>query len=222
MLLNKIMPTTSRMLQNGRVMQKRYSVFDVSGTPSQRAINDLRVSMPEDLSWLADAMWKDGRRATLREVMLADPMRQELDLDRKIRKRSHPLHHGIKAAFERRKQFIAQREEKSEEDVLRLDIPPDLTDVQRRVFIRMVEEEEKRRRKYGLPKTKTYVSAPQDDFLFAKKEVSSSDLRRFNRLGETDSVDWNDVSKSALFYGLMIYFLAILSGNIGPLISSLG
>eukprot|EP01064_Diplonema_japonicum_P017890 TRINITY_DN2632_c0_g3_i3.p1 TRINITY_DN2632_c0_g3~~TRINITY_DN2632_c0_g3_i3.p1 ORF type:complete len:143 (+),score=33.17 TRINITY_DN2632_c0_g3_i3:47-430(+) len=106
-----------------------------SGAEMQAKINRIRSELPHDYQWLADAMWTEGRRSTLSEIIAQDPYSREESLDRKIAERTHPLHHGIRAAFEARQAVIRKKAEANSRDDLKYDLPEGLTTLQRRVFI---------------------------------------------------------------------------------------
>ena len=121
--------------------QKRYFLPQMT-PPTQSELNQFRSTQQEGFEWIADAMWKDGRMATMKEMLERDPMNYELMVDKQMRKREHPLHHGIKAAFEKRLQYLKQQESKGDlpsgyEYKAGLEVPIGLTASQERVFLEM-------------------------------------------------------------------------------------
>eukprot|EP00756_Hemistasia_phaeocysticola_P003622 Hpha_TRINITY_DN1233_c0_g1::TRINITY_DN1233_c0_g1_i1::g.44836::m.44836 len=101
----------------------------------------MRSLLPPEEQWYADAIFKDGRRATLKEIMESDPYAREQMIDNTIAKRGHPLRFGIQAALFRRIELLKQKEEKAGE--YDRPMPDGMSQLQMQVLQKLREEHEK-------------------------------------------------------------------------------
>ena len=100
----------------------------------------MRESLDEEYNWLPEALWVDGRRATMQELYAADPNGKERDMDELMSQRGHPLRQGIKAAFEQRVALKGRQMEEESEKLVRHHIPDGLSPEQELIYLRLKEE----------------------------------------------------------------------------------
>ena len=128
--------------QRQQQQQRRPFTLGPTGQPSQQEMNNMRAHLEEDMQWLPEALWIDGRRATMGELYAANPNMADLEIDEQLqnRNRKHPLHQGIKAALERRTAVLKQAEEEEGGWEYLDEAPEGLTDMQKKVYLELKKQ----------------------------------------------------------------------------------
>eukprot|EP01060_Flectonema_neradi_P014982 TRINITY_DN21685_c0_g1_i1.p1 TRINITY_DN21685_c0_g1~~TRINITY_DN21685_c0_g1_i1.p1 ORF type:complete len:223 (+),score=24.21 TRINITY_DN21685_c0_g1_i1:85-753(+) len=202
----------SKLIRSSLASQRR--CFLTRGeVPSQGQINKIREEAPEGYEWLADAMWKDGRAATIREILARDPMNYEQMVNKNMKKRSHPLHDGIKASFEKRIQYLKQTE--AETDMPEgyeyrdgHEVPVGLTPSQERVFYELAKSDERMAVVLGSEpaKHRQHTLRDQYDNKIRPNGMTVAQIQEYNRQGVTETGDIF-VSSKHLFLQLFVAYV---------------
>eukprot|EP00754_Rhynchopus_humris_P036404 Rhum_TRINITY_DN18542_c0_g1::Rhum_TRINITY_DN18542_c0_g1_i1::g.167569::m.167569 len=186
----------SLLLRSQQQQQRRPFTLGPSHKPTQHEMNNLRTHLDEDMQWLPEAMWVDGRRATMGELYDANPNMADLEIDEQLqnRNRKHPLHQGIKAALERRIAVLKQAEEEEGGWEYLDEAPEGLTDMQKHVYLELKKQAAPRGTDTKGAKVlikKTLVQGTEDkevlrreQYLVASKKMTTEDIKKFNRAGE--------------------------------------
>eukprot|EP01063_Lacrimia_lanifica_P009275 TRINITY_DN1627_c0_g1_i1.p1 TRINITY_DN1627_c0_g1~~TRINITY_DN1627_c0_g1_i1.p1 ORF type:complete len:234 (+),score=77.42 TRINITY_DN1627_c0_g1_i1:71-772(+) len=192
---------------------------------SAHEANQWREHLHEDMSWLPEAMWKDGRRATVSEILQADPYLQDISVDMEMSKRTHPLHHGIRAAFLKRIEVLKREQDIAYQNagLVDTDVPEGLSELQRAVYIELKKKDAEAFGKFH----HDYKTSIDNDthlenrFADAQGRVSQVDVRRYNFEGETEDTDVFTIFLRAVKGVLYIFIIyMMLSGVMGAFVGS--
>eukprot|EP01062_Namystynia_karyoxenos_P064547 TRINITY_DN57526_c0_g1_i1.p1 TRINITY_DN57526_c0_g1~~TRINITY_DN57526_c0_g1_i1.p1 ORF type:complete len:278 (+),score=66.85 TRINITY_DN57526_c0_g1_i1:86-919(+) len=200
----------------------------------QRAVKEqMREVLPHEEKWIAEAMWKGDRPATMRELIDADPYGRAKGVDDQIARKGHPLQHGIKAALHRRRELLAEKQA-AENAAVAADTDPateGMSAVQRQVYKKIRSEHEaKFRNKVKVQVPGYYDGINKDEksrrmferYLRNKSAEDPAELKRMNLEGIESTLDVQDMQKWGLRICAMVLFAGIIVLSIEPYLLEFG